>query len=173
MAAVLVTITYLEMEHPSMLRPGRVARPEVTLDRVNPPTATIAARFYREVGAPYHWMDRACWADAQWNEELSREGTELWVLRADGTDAGFFQLLMPTPGVRQIHYLGLLPGFEGQGLGAHLLTRAVERAWDAGADKVIVNTCTLDHPSALPNYRARGFGIVGTHTERRELPEHP
>ena len=35
MAAVLVTITYLEMEHPSMLRAGRVARAGVTLDRVD------------------------------------------------------------------------------------------------------------------------------------------
>ncbi len=173
MAAVLVTITYLEMEQSSMLRPGRVARTGVTLDRVDPPTPGVVARFYREVGAPYHWIDRAHWSDAQWSEELSREGTELWVLRVDGKDAGFFELLMPAPGVRTIHYLGLLPGFDGQRLGAHLLTRAVERAWDAGADKVIVNTCTLDHSSALPNYRARGFEIVGTHTEQRELPEHP
>jgi ribosomal protein S18 acetylase RimI-like enzyme len=170
--AVNVTITYLEMEHPSMLRPRRVARDGVTLERVHPPTPDVAARFYREVGAPWHWVDRLQWTDAQWSGELTRDGTELWVLRVDGKDAGFFQLLMPRPGVSEIHYFGLLPGLEGQGLGAHLLTLAVERGWDMGAEKVILNTCTLDHPSALPNYLARGFEIVGTHTERRELPEH-
>lgn len=173
MAAVLVTITYLEMEHPSMLRRRSAAPAGVTLERVGPPNSGVAARLYREVGAVYHWLDRAHWTDEQWNGEMSSDGTELWVLRLNGVDAGFFQLRMPQPRVREIHYFGLLPGFEGQGLGSHLLTRAVERAWDAGADKVIVNTCTLDHPKALPNYLARGFDIVRTHTERRELPEHP
>lgn len=172
MPTVAVTITYLEMEHPAMLRPKRVLRDGVTLERVNPPTPDVASRFYRDVGAAYHWVDRLQWTDAQWSGELSREGTELWVLRVDGADAGFFQLLMLRPGVCEIHYFGLLPGFEGQGLGAHLLTLAVERGWDTGADKVILNTCTLDHSSALPNYLARGFEIVGTHTERRELPRY-
>lgn len=170
MPTVDVTITYLEMEHPSMLRSRRVERAGVTVEQLSPATPEVAARFYREVGASYHWRDRLGWTSAQWQGELSREGTELWVLRVDGVDAGFFQLLLPRAGVREIHYFGLLPGFEGQGLGAHLLTLAVDRAWGAGADRVIVNTCTLDHPSALPNYRARGFEIVSTHTERRELP---
>mgnify|MGYP001318986016 CR=1 FL=1 len=170
MPAVEVTISYLEMEHPSMLRSHRVEREGVTVDRMEPPSPEVAARFYREVGAAYHWRDRLGWTLAQWNEELSREGAELWVLRVEGVDAGFFQLLMPRARVREIHYFGLLPGFEGQGLGAHLLTLAIDRAWGAGADRVIVNTCTLDHPSALSNYRARGFEVVRTHTERRELP---
>ncbi len=33
-----------------------------------------------------------------------------------------------------------------------------------------VNTCTLDHPSALPNYLKRGFAIVRTEVQRRTLP---
>ena len=153
-----------------MLRGRRVEREGVTVERMDPPTAEDAARFYRDVGAAWHWRDRLGWTREQWNTELSREGTELWVLRVDEVDAGFFQLLLPRAGVREIHYFGLLPGFEGKGLGAHLLTLAVDRAWSAGADRVIVNTCTLDHPGALPNYRARGFEVVGAHTERRELP---
>jgi hypothetical protein len=47
----------------------------------------------------------------------------------------------------------------------------VERAWEAGADRVLVNTCTLDHPQALPNYLARGFEVVRKRTEWRMLPE--
>jgi len=156
-----------------MLRPRRVDRRGVMVERVDQPQPAVLARFYREVGAPYYWVDRLGWTDAQWSEELTREGTELWIMRVDGADAGFFELLLPRPGVREIHYFGLLPGFEGQGLGAHLLTHAVERGWDAGADTVILNTCTLDHPRALPNYLARGFEIVRTHTHQRELPERP
>jgi GNAT superfamily N-acetyltransferase len=169
MPAVQVTITYLEMEHPSMLRARPLVREGVVLERVDPPTPAVAARFYREVGTAYHWAERSRWTDAQWREELARGGTELWVLKSGGRDAGFFELLMPHPGAREIQYFGLLPGFEGQGLGGHLLTLAVERAWDAGADRVLVNTCTLDHPRALPNYLARGFEVVRTRTETREL----
>ena len=30
-------------------------------------------------------------------------------------------------------------------------------AWELGANRVWLHTCTLDSPRALPNYRARGF----------------
>jgi len=170
MSAVDVTITYLEMEHPAMLRAAPAVRQDAVLEREQPPSPATAARFYRDVGLAYHWLDRAHWTDAQWRDDLAPAGTELWVLRVAGAEAGFFLLTLPAPRTREILYLGLLPGFEGQGLGAHLLRCAVERAWEAGADRVTVNTCTLDHPRALPNYLARGFEIVRTRTERRELP---
>jgi GNAT superfamily N-acetyltransferase len=171
MPAVEVTITYLEMEHPAMLHARHAARAGVSLERVDPPEADIAARFYADVGSVYFWLDRAEWTDAQWADDLARTGTELWILRVDTGDAGYFHLTRPAPRTYEILYLGLLPGFEGQGLGAHLLTCAIERAWEAGADRVMVNTCTLDHPSALSNYLARGFEPVRTRTEWRELPE--
>lgn len=170
MSAVQVTITYLEMEHPAMLRPSQAPRARATFERVDPPTADVAIRFYADVGKAYHWLDRDDWTAAQWRDDLARPGTELWVLRAHGEEAGYVHLVQPVARSREILYLGLLPGFEGKGLGAFLLTCAVERAWAAGADRVLVNTCTLDHPAALPNYLARGFEIVRTRTEWREIP---
>ena len=47
----------------------------------------------------------------------------------------------------------------GKGLGGLLLTEAIRRAWDFGASRVWVQTCTQDAPTALPNYLARGFRI--------------
>jgi hypothetical protein len=41
-----------------------------------------------------------------------------------------------------------------------MLTRAVEEAFALGGTRVILNTCTLDAPQALPNYLARGFAIT-------------
>lgn len=171
MPSVQVTITYLEMEHPEMLRAKRVTRDDVTLERIDPPDPAVAERFYCDVGNAYFWVERAEWRTAEWRDDLATPGTELWVMRVDGDEAGYFHLTQPAPRTREILYLGLLPGFEGEGLGAHLLTCAVERAWEAGADRVLVNTCTLDHPSALANYQARGFEIVRKRTEWRELPE--
>ncbi len=171
MKTVEVTITYLEMEHPAMLRAAPAPTARATIERVSPPTPDVAAHFYNDVGNAYYWLERADWTDAQWRDSLAVPGTELWVLRADGDEAGFFLLTAPAPRTSEILYLGLLPGCEGQGLGAYLLTLAVERAWDTGADRVLVNTCTLDHPHALSNYLARGFEIVRNRTEWRELPD--
>ncbi len=171
MPTVHVTITYLEMGHPAMLRPKRVARTDVTVARVDPPLPEVAERFYCGVGNEYYWFERAEWSAAQWHDDLTQPGTELWVLRVDGEEAGYFHLTQPAARTREILYLGMLPGWETDGLGGHLLTSAVERAWEAGADRVIVNTCTLDHPRALPNYLARGFEIVREHTEWRTLPD--
>jgi hypothetical protein len=37
------------------------------------------------------------------------------------------------------------------------LSEAVGRAFDEGANRVWLHTCTLDDPAALPNYLKRGF----------------
>lgn len=171
MSARPVTITYLEMEHPAMLRAKYSTRAGVTFERSTPPDPAVAARFYAGIGKDYHWTDRLTWTDQQWRDWFETPGTEMWVLKVNGQEAGFCILREPAPRTRDIKYLGLLPGFAGHGLGAHVLTAAVERAWESGADRVTVNTCSLDHPSALPNYVARGFEIVHTHTEVRELSE--
>ena len=57
----------------------------------------------------------------------------------------------------EILYFGLVPEAIGHGLGGFLLARTVEQAWALGAERVVLNTCTLDAPQALPNYEARGF----------------
>ena len=44
-----------------------------------------------------------------------------------------------------------------RGLGGWLLQSAIELAWDKGPKKLTVNTCTLDHPKALPLYQKMGF----------------
>ncbi len=70
----------------------------------------------------------------------------------------------------EIVYFGLLPQFVGQGLGGHLLTEAVERAWQMDARRVWVHTCNLDHPAALKNYQARGFKLYQTIEKMKEIP---
>ena len=73
--------------------------------------------------------------------------------------AGFFELEMQDGGSVEIVYFGLLSRFVGRGLGGAMLTAAVQRAWDMGASRVWLHTSSLDHPHALPNYRARGFHV--------------
>jgi GNAT superfamily N-acetyltransferase len=78
----------------------------------------------------------------------------------DETPAGYFELREHDDGSAEIAYFGLLPAFIGRGWGKYLLTRATQAAWELGPNRVWLHTCTLDHPSALPNYLKRGFRPV-------------
>ena len=49
-------------------------------------------------------------------------------------------------------YIGLVPECIGRGLGGYLVTEAAAEGWALGASRVILDTCTLDGPAALPNY---------------------
>ena len=62
-----------------------------------------------------------------------------------------------TSGECLIRFLGLLPSLAGQGLGRWLFARTLQLAWRDDVVRVRVNTCTLDHPAALPSYLKAGF----------------
>ena len=110
---------------------------------------------------PWLWVDRLGWSDEQWQDWVDQPGHELWTLRSRGT-AGYFELVPDGPGDVLLAYFGLVPGFEGRGLGGWLLTAALRRAWELpGTTRVWVHTCDLDGPAALPNYRARGMRGCG------------
>ena len=81
----------------------------------------------------------------------------LWVMTVANAPAGYFELRQEGDGSVEIAYFGLLPEFVGRGLGGHLLSVAVERAFESGARRIWLHTCTKDNPAALPNYLKRGF----------------
>jgi GNAT superfamily N-acetyltransferase len=56
-----------------------------------------------------------------------------------------------------IRFLGLVPELAGQGHGDWLFAQTLMLAWRPGVRRVSVNTCTLDHPAALPAYLKAGF----------------
>jgi GNAT superfamily N-acetyltransferase len=154
---VNVVRTYLEMRAPSALRPASLADPRATLERVAPCPLPLYRALYHDVGARYHWRDRLAWSDEELAAHLASPSVEVWVLHWHGERAGFYELRQHDDGSVEIAYFGLLERAFGRGLGKHLLTRAVERAWSLGATRVWLHTCTLDSPVALPNYLARGF----------------
>jgi GNAT superfamily N-acetyltransferase len=79
--------------------------------------------------------------------------------------AGYVELL-PRDDEVEIAFFGLLQPYQGVGLGGHLLTFALERAFELGR-RVWLHTCSLDGPHALPNYEARGMVPYRTETETR------
>jgi GNAT superfamily N-acetyltransferase len=89
---------------------------------------------------------------------------QLWVLWAVTEPAGYFELRREDDNESvEIVYFGLRPAFTGWGLGGRLLACAVKQAREIGP-RVLVNTCTKDHPHAQSNYEARGFRVIRTET---------
>jgi GNAT superfamily N-acetyltransferase len=155
------TRTYLELDDPRALRPA--AQPSIDgleIGRVEPPDGAVSRWFYVQVGEPHNWTDNLRRTEDDWQAWAER--VETWVATVDGGDAGYFELRETGEDV-EIAYFGLLPHVQGQGLGGHLLTHAVTRAFELGP-RVWVHTCTLDGPHALANYLARGLRPFRTET---------
>ena len=70
-----------------------------------------------------------------------------------------------------IAYFGLLPHLVGQGLGRAFLRAAIDAAWALEPRAIRVNTCTADHPRALPAYLRAGFRPVRTVREVWDIPD--
>jgi GNAT superfamily N-acetyltransferase len=136
--------------------------------------AAWSSRMYREVGAPWHWVDRASWTEAQWSAWTDRPEHTLILAEEHGVAAGYLELEAQGEGRVEIAYFGLLPHAVGRGIGGALLSEGIRRAWaDSSTTRVWVHTCDLDGPAALPNYRSRGMEVFATETEYRLLPPAP
>jgi len=79
------------------------------------------------------------------------------VLYCGGGPAGYFELDFRSMPRAEISFLGLMPEYIGSGLGTFILREAIVTAWRRGPERLIIQTCTLDHPRALPLYQRMGF----------------
>ena len=170
--ATAVTVWTLESTDPSaLLRPRRPPVVTPLLLRADRPAPELSRFFYATVGAPWLWVDRRDWSDADWRAWVDRPEHHLWSAWVDGAPAGYVELEQQAGGDVEIAYFGLLPAAAGLRLGGHLLAHGIATAWSLpGTRRVWVHTCSLDAPAALANYRARGMAVVGETTEWRLLP---
>jgi GNAT superfamily N-acetyltransferase len=170
--SVPLTTYYLEMLRRDELRPKR-AGPDFRVVRVEVPCPEFNRFLYSAVGWQWSWIDKLTWDYEQWRRQVDHPGFGTWVAYQSGTPAGYYELEQQPEGDVEIVYFGLLPQFTGQGLGGPLLTSAVESAWDWGARRVWVHTCSLDHPAALANYLARGFRQFMEEHSHKQIPATP
>ena len=141
--------------------PGRPPHPGLRIARSTEPGTS--ARSDARVGADHEWTDRASWPPERWATWEAE--VETHVARVDGEEAGYAEL-HPQGEACELAYFGLLPAFQGLGLGGALLTHALRRGLEL-APRVWVHTCSLDGPHALANYRARGLEPFRTETVLR------
>jgi len=162
---MLVTRTYLELTSPDAFHPAFGAFPEIRLERVDHPAPDVYRRCYRAVGEAYHWRDRWDWTDAEIRAHLEQPEITFHVATRRGELAGWYELRrVPDDGSVEVAYFGIVAAEFGRGFGKHLLSCAVRDAWALSPRRVWLHTCTLDHPNAVPNYRARGFVPYRTET---------
>lgn len=159
---VIAARTYLEMRAPSDLTHAPAPDASWRVERVLDCPPGFWRFLYTEVGRDHHWVDRLPWSHEEISAYLADPTVSVWLLTVWGAPAGYFELRTDPDGGVEIAYFGLLKEYQGRGLGGHLLTQAVQRAWDAGASRVWVHTSNLDHRAALPNYLNRGFKVVRT-----------
>jgi ribosomal protein S18 acetylase RimI-like enzyme len=157
-STVTVTTTYLQIPSRAHFRPAFAEDPNTQIIQAYNASAGFYRFLYSSVGRDYHWIDRFAWSDERLEAHLARPTTTLLVLYVRGVPAGYVELdaASDEPGT-EVAYFGLIGAFHGRGLGKHLLSAGVQRAFDDGASRVWVHTCSLDGRHALANYQARGF----------------
>jgi ribosomal protein S18 acetylase RimI-like enzyme len=170
MCAETKTVYILEMLSPDELRPKLSDHPDLRIERMEFTCPEFNKFLHTMVGYNHRWGGRTKWSRDEWYKHVNKDGMETWVAYLSGTPAGYFEIGKNMEGEVFIHTFGLLPQFIGKGLGGHLLTRAVERAWEMGARRVQLSTCSHDHPHALKNYLARGFRIRQTRQSNPNAP---
>jgi GNAT superfamily N-acetyltransferase len=150
-----VTTWYLEMTDPTQLRPAMPVE-GLEIPRLEPPDPALSRRLYEEVGGPWQWTDRLEWGVERWRAHLGAPGVETWLPRLDDEPLGYAELVREGDDV-ELASFGLRPGFTGRGLGGALLAAVTADAFQRGARRVWLHTCSLDSPAALPGYERRGF----------------
>lgn len=169
-----VTVWSLQQTEPGQVRPPSSGpRVEPVLLQARRPAPSLSRYCYLEVGRPWGWVDRVGWDDDAWRRWVTRPGHELWTCWVDGVLAGYFELDGgDSPGRSvELAYFGLTEPFQGQGLGGWLLATALQQAWSRpGVRRVWVHTCSLDGPTALANYEARGLVRFDEQVEWRLPP---
>lgn len=150
---------YLEQTSPDQLKRSRTPQTVPQLVHAEIPSPTLNQYFYTTVGADWKWKDRLPWTYEQWKAYVEKPQLQTWVLQVQGTPAGYLELDVQPDGNTEIAYFGLLKEFTGRGIGGWFLGESIARAWDTGARRVWVHTCSYDHPAALANYEARGMRV--------------
>jgi len=166
---IAVTVTFLRQDGPPLL-PGQSLPADTSLVRLPNPSVSIYRYLYDTVGASYVWWLRRTLPDSEITAMLADPATSIHILYRDGEPAGFFELDQRGRASVNLSYFGLLPHAVGRGLGPAFLRAAIDEAWSRGPNILTVNTCTADHPRAMPNYLRAGFRVVREVKEIWDVP---
>ncbi len=152
---IAAVVTYLEMRVPPAM--PSIRHPEGwTLQRIDQDRPRYRSLF-QQVGEPWLWFSRAAMADEDLAQILNDPMVEAYALHDGTTDVGLLELDFRAGDEVELAFLGLVPGFIGQGAGRFLMNEAIRRAFAKPIRRFFVHTCTLDSPGARAFYIRSGF----------------
>lgn len=150
---------FLELEkQPCMAAPDGALH----ATQVGPEQATLCGPLYSGVGREWGWQSRLRWSTDDWSELLRDPAIQFWLVSAQESVLGYFELERAGDGSVEIVYLGLLGEARGKGLGRALVQTAIAKAYQFGATRIWLKTSSTDHPRALRTYSSAGFRIVSS-----------
>ena len=159
--------SYLEINSLRDLKEAQKPSEDYSLSLLNPINFQLNKFFYKNIGKKHKWIDRLVWTESQWIDYVSNKNVKTYVFKFKDDLAGFFELIIHREKKEvEIAYFGLLEEFQNKKLGSYLLSKAIQKSFNGGIDRVWVHTCSLDHKNALNNYIARGMKIFKTETIR-------
>lgn len=151
--------TYLELKHLSAFKPAFLDDDtSICIQQMDIIDIQFYRFLYKEVGKHWRWHDRLLITDEALYEILDSPNSSIDILYIGGVPAGYIELVQQGQST-EVAYFGLRSTFFGRGLGKHLLSYGVTKAWQMGVSRVWLHTCNLDGPQALTNYLKRGFQI--------------
>ena len=152
-----MVVTYLAMHQPPEFDLNPPSHLNVTMMDLHNPPVHYYRYLYNTIGADYDWVDLKLLSDEQLKDQITAPGNTISVAHVNGCPAGYFELNAADPEMTWLAYFGIMPEYIGKGLGKWLLKTAINKAWASSPKALHVETCTLDHPSALPLYKSLGF----------------
>lgn len=149
-------VTYLEMHAP----PAPLREPtdaNFALRAVPRPDLDWYRDLFRRIGEDYLWLSRLTMKDAALAAILHDPDVAVYALEYEGRDEGLLELDFRDAPTAELGFLGVTAELVGSGAGRFLMNRAMEHAWARSPIRVMVHTCTLDHPGAVSFYLRAGF----------------
>lgn len=154
---------------PKIIPPPAPMRAKFFIHTLPNPTADLFRVLYHEIGHEWGWYEQKLNSDHRLQARLSHPQNHFLILsdhanllQNPAEIMGFIELDWRIQARPNIFLFGLRSACQGQKLGGFFLNHALNYLFDdPETQRITVDTCTLDHPSALGLYQRLGFERVG------------
>lgn len=163
----LLRVFYLEQVEPAEAAPLYWGSERAALERMDRESYLA---LYRRVGEPLRWDQRLQMHAAELDALLEGGILHIYVLRdVAGEALGLCEFDRSAFPQIELKNFGLIAEAQGRGLGAWLLSTALQAEWRSNPDRIWLHTDTWDHPAAIGVYERVGFRVFAV----REEPAGP
>lgn len=155
---VKTKVWYLEMLF-APTYPDFKKKSNCRVKKIIKPSLVVYKKLYDEVGLKWNWYDRTIMPGKELLSIIQNPKVEVWILLVNNAVAGYIELDKRVKGQVEISLFGLKAHYIGRGYGTYFLRLFIKKQWSLGIKRLWLNTCDLDHRSAMHLYLKAGFKI--------------